>query len=116
MGILVYDGSEFTIDDRVLAHVQLAVSIKLRRGESFLLNWNTNPDNGSSRVSLWLSPAVPLQFHFYGSRQPQLNRAWLDVLTELAFTARGMLIVSEADAEAVKAGTLALDDVHPMVI
>lgn len=117
MGLLVYDSSnEFTIDDRALAHLQLAIATKLRRGESFLLSWHTATENGSGRVSLWIAPSIPLQFIFFGSRQPQLNRVWLDVLTELSFTARGMLLVSENDAEAVKAGVLGIDEVNGMVI
>ncbi|HRN28975.1 MAG TPA: hypothetical protein PK781_03085 [Terrimesophilobacter sp.] len=117
MGILVYGhGVEHRIDDRVLAHLQLVIATKLRRDEPFLLSWHTGTDEGSGRVSLWMSPAIPLQFVFFGSRQPQLNRAWLDVLTELAFTPRGLLVISETDAEAVKSGELAIDDAPGMVL
>ena len=117
MGLFVYaNGNEFTIDDRVLAHLQIVTSTKLRRGESFMLNWHTDPEHGSGRVSLWVSPSTPLQFVFFGSRQPQLNRAWLDALSELSFTARGLILISESEAEAVKAGTLAIDDVTGLVI
>lgn len=117
MGILVYGhGVEHRIDDRVLAHLQLVTASKLRRNESFMLGWHTRTDEGSGRVSLWMSRAIPLQFIFFGSRQPQLNRTWLDVLTELAFTPRGLVVISESDAEAIKAGDLAIEDAPGMVL
>lgn len=111
MGVLLYGvGPEYEIEDRVLAHLKVVIGAKLRRQESFFLSWTNNPEAGSGRVSLWLSPSIPLQFRFFGSRQPQFNRVWLEVLTELSHTSRGLVIVSESDAEAVKAGTMAIED------
>ena len=37
MGTLRYEMEEFSFDDRVLAHVQIVISTKLRRGENFFL-------------------------------------------------------------------------------
>lgn len=104
-------GTEYEIDDRTLAHLKVVIAAKLRRQENFFLSWTNEPEAGSGRISLWLSPSIPLQFRFYGSRQPQLNRAWLEVLTDLSHTARGLIIVSEAEAEAVKAGAMPIDEV-----
>lgn len=111
MGVLIYGpGSEYEVEDRTLTHLKVVIQAKLRRQEHFFLSWTNGPDAGSGRVSLWLSPGIPLQFRFHGSRQPQLNRAWLEVLTELSQTSRGLVVVSESDAEAIKAGTLAIED------
>ena len=55
-------------------------------------------------MSLWLSPSVPLEFRFAGSRPPQLNPVWLEVLAEMANTARGLVLVSETEAEAIHRG------------
>lgn len=113
MGVLLYgSGTEYEIEDRILAHLKFVIAAKLRRQENFFLSWSTEPDAGSGRISLWLSPNIPLQFRFYGSRQPQLSRAWLEVLTELSNTSRGLIIVSEAEAEAVKAGTLSIEEIQ----
>src|SRR5690606_19986118 len=101
---------------RVLAHLQLVTATKLRRNESCTLSWHTGTDEGSGRVSLWSAPAIPLQFVFFSSPQPQLHRAWLDVLAALAFTPHGLLVIAESAGEAVKAGELAIDDAPGMVL
>lgn len=117
MGILKYGvGNEHELDDRILAHLKVVIAAKLRRNESFFLTWSISTSVGSGRVSLWISPAVPLQLTFFGSREPQLNRAWIDVLAELSHSPRGLVLISEADAEAVKSGALALDGVDSLVL
>lgn len=99
MGYLVYGaGAEYEIDDRTLAHLKIAVISKLRRQESFLLNWAVGVDDGSGRVSLWLSPAIPLQFRFFGNRPPALNQDWLTALARSAHSSRGMILMGEDEA------------------
>ena len=44
---------------------------KLRRSESFM--FDVEIGDGSGRRSFWMHPAVPIQFHFFGSRQPRIN-------------------------------------------
>ncbi|WP_144717463.1 DUF7882 family protein [Agrococcus jejuensis] len=105
MGHLTYAGAtEYQIEDRMLAHLKTVIASKLRRQESFLVSWTVEPDSGSGRVSLWMSPSVPLEFRFAGSRPPQLNGVWLEVLAEMANTARGLVLVGEAEAEAIHRG------------
>ncbi|MFC7430963.1 MULTISPECIES: hypothetical protein [unclassified Agrococcus] len=99
MGQLIYAGAtEYAIDDRLLAHVKVAVAAKLRRQESFLLSWDIDLQHGSGRVSLWMSPAIPLEFKFSGSRVPELSQVWLEALMETANSSRGMVLLTEADA------------------
>ena len=88
----------------MLAHLKTVVAAKLRRQESFMVSWTVEPDSGSGRVSLWMSPPVPLEFRFAGSRPPQLNPVWLEVLAEMANTARGLVLVGEQEAEAIHRG------------
>lgn len=96
MGYLLYDGAnEFEFEDRTLAHMKSAIGMKLRRQESFFLNWTNDPDQGSGRLSLWMSPTIPLIFRFSGSRPPTLNQKWVQVLLELANTPRGMTAIRE---------------------
>lgn len=100
MGFLSYGGThEYEFEDRTLAHLKVAITTKLRRQECFLLSWNTPVEQGSGRVSLWLSPHIPLIFRFSGSRSPQMSQSWLNVLSELANTPRGLIVVSEEEAE-----------------
>ncbi|WP_241156264.1 hypothetical protein [Leucobacter chromiireducens] len=91
---------EYEFEDRLLAHLKVVIGQKLRTQESFFLNWSKTPEQGSGRVSLWLSPHVPIGFRFAGSRSPELNPTWVRVLTARSHTARGLTILSEEDAEA----------------
>ncbi len=100
MGHLIYGGTqEFEFEDRTLAHVKVAITVKLRRQESFLMSWVVPSEKGGGRVSLWISPSIPLIFQFSGSRAPQLNKVWIDALSELSHTPRGLVLLSEKDAE-----------------
>lgn len=100
MGFLIYAGkSEYEFEDRVLAHLKVAVGMKLRRQESFFLSWSNPVEHGSGRLSLWVSPGIPLVFRFSGSRAPELNPAWLEVLNDLSHTPRGLIMISENEAE-----------------
>jgi len=100
MGSMIYGAStEYTFDDRLLSHLKIAIVSKLRLGDSFLLNWSVSADEGSGRMSLWMSPSVPLQFHFKGSKAPELNRVWLEALERSSHSLRGMIVMSEKEAE-----------------
>lgn len=111
MGHLVYaNSSSYEFDDRVLAHLKVVVSSKLRRHESFYLNWVNEAHTGSGRMTLWISPDVPLAFHFSGSRPVRLDQIWLEVLAQLAHTVRGLTVISEEEAHAMRANAKAEDD------
>ena len=99
MGYLIYGGTqEYEFEDRTLAHLKVAMTMKLRRQESFLMSWVNPAEKGGGRLSVWLTPNIPLVFRFAGSRSPELNKHWLDVLNELSHTPRGLIVVSEQDA------------------
>ena len=73
MGMLVYNGRmTLTIDDRVLAHLQVVVINKLRRRESFTFTI----DDGAQEAVCWIGPSIPLEFVYSGNRRPLLNREW----------------------------------------
>ncbi len=105
MGMLIYgSGDEYEIDDRALAHLKAVIGAKLRRQEGFFLSWANDAEHGSGRRSLWLSPSIPLQFRFFGSRPPELNRAWLEVLSETSHSPRGLQLIPESEVERHLAG------------
>lgn len=106
MCALIYGpGPVYDMDDRTLAHVKLAVVAKLRRQESFLLSWPNSVDQGSGRVSLWMSPTMSLQFQFAGSRPPAINRAWVLAMLDSSHSDRGVLIEPETEAGKAAAPT-----------
>ncbi|MBG6108800.1 ATP-dependent DNA ligase [Frigoribacterium sp. CG_9.8] len=82
MGQLVYSNANPGIEfhDRTLAHLQIVIMImimimiKLRRGESFGFCFDHGASAGSGRTTIWLSPAIPLQFIYLGSRDPSINK------------------------------------------
>jgi hypothetical protein len=80
MGTLRYHNEDFSFDDRMLAHVQIVISTKLRRGENFFLTWSVPAGNGSGRHALWIDNGVPLHITYSGSRAPQINREWIEAL------------------------------------
>jgi hypothetical protein len=104
VGYLVYDNAtQYAFDDRTLAHLKIAITSKLRMQESFLLSWLVPAEEGSGRVSIWISAAIPLQFLYSESKPPPLNRKWLDALARSSHGTRGMIVMSESDAEAIAA-------------
>ena len=96
MGRFIYDGAtRGDFEDRALAHLQLVIGAKLRRGESFHFTWRAAPSTGAGRTAVWLNPAPPLVLRFAGSRQPSLNPAWIDALTMVASSPGGLHLVPE---------------------
>jgi hypothetical protein len=103
MGVLHYGlgmpiGRPLEIDDRTLAHFQIVMVTKLRRGETFVFEWASPPSAGSGRTTLWMAPAIPLRFEYHGSRAPQINREWLELLAATAQSLKGLHLVEEPAA------------------
>ena len=99
MGRFIYDtmANSVDIDDRTLAHLRIVVMNKLRRSEAFM--FDVEIGDGSGRRSFWIHPSVPLQFHFFGSRNPRINRAWIEELMQSASGPNGLSIVPEPSEE-----------------
>lgn len=114
MGALVYGSVplEFEFEDRVLAHLQVVIASKLRRGESFTFVW----DDGAAerqRRAVWLHPSIPLYFQFVSAVEPeQLNRRWLESLAASANSGPGLRLLPEPDASPIK-GTAKDDALIP---
>ena len=104
MGKFVYDGLvKADFDDRVLAHLQVVIGAKVRRGESFHFSWRDDSSIGDGRTTVWIHPGASLVYKFYGSKQPAINRAWVDALVFTANSPAGLHVVPEPpdSAEAV---------------
>ncbi|TFB48148.1 ATP-dependent DNA ligase [Cryobacterium tagatosivorans] len=97
MGSLTYDKFTIEFDDRMLAHLQIVIVQKLRRGESFVFSWRNAPEAGDGRSAIWLHEAIPLYFRFSGSRSPEINVQWVAALTRTANGSQGLLAIGESD-------------------
>lgn len=98
MGTLSYNGENFEIDDRVLTHLQIVISTKLRRGENFFLSWPLPVERGSGRHAIWVDNGVPIHFYYSGSRAISINRDWIEAMIVSAGRASGLVLVDEASA------------------
>ena len=97
MGTLLYGnpGIVITFDDRALMHLQIVISTKLRRRESFIFTWSDSADEGSGRSAIWLDPTSTLYFRYFGSRTPSINRDWIEALMLSANSAGGLVFIAE---------------------
>ncbi|MDQ1085367.1 MULTISPECIES: ATP-dependent DNA ligase [Microbacterium] len=98
MGKFIYDSNiKVEFEDRLLAHLQAVIMAKVRRGETFTFTWKDDISTGGGRTCVYIHSGVSLVFKFHGGRTPQLNPAWLHVLTYNANSGRGLYVVSEPD-------------------
>lgn len=96
MGKFTYAGrTKADFDDRALAHLQVVITNKLRRGESFSFTWRDDVSTGGGRTAVWLHPALALTFSFSGSRSPSINRSWVEALAITANSPAGLYLVPE---------------------
>ena len=96
MGKFIYD-SEIRVDfdDRLLFHLQVVITTKLRRGEAFTFMWKDDSSIGDGRTMVWLHEGSSLVYKFYGSRVPKINRSWIEALTHVANSQSGLYVVPE---------------------
>ena len=104
MGKFIYDSMvKVDFEDRLLAHLQLVIGAKLRRGESFHFTWKDDASIGDGRTVVWVHPRVSLLYKFHGSRRPAINRAWVEALMYTANSPTGLYTVPEPAEDSVTA-------------
>ena len=81
MGTLTYSGAVVEFDDRLLAHLQIVIIQKLRRGDSFAMSWIDSVAVGNGRSSIWLHPQTDLYVKFAGSRAPAAASGSVGLMT-----------------------------------
>jgi len=96
VGTLFYDGDGYEVDDRTLVHLQLAISTKLRRRESFFLTWAVPIEQGSGMHTIWIDNGIPIHFYYSASRPTDINRAWLEALVVSSGRSFGAYLIPEA--------------------
>ena len=99
MGFLHYGDRNFAMQDRQLAHLQVVIAMKLRRGENFFLAWVNEPAAGSGRNVIWIDNGIPIFCEYDGNRIPNINREWIETLAASAATNYGLQITPEGGVE-----------------
>ena len=82
-------------DDRVLAHLQVVIGAKQRRGESFSFTWKDDVSVGDGTTSVWIHPRCTIAYKFYGGRKPVINRAWVEQMMLTANSTKGLFVTAE---------------------
>lgn len=95
MGKLHYANQIFEMDDRMLAHLQLIIGVKLRRGENFFMAWKAHPSSGEGRRAIWIDNGVSICFEYASSHELQLNMEWAEKLADSAGKGGGLTIMAE---------------------
>jgi len=97
VGTLYYgdSGTPIGIDDRALAHVKVAITTKLRRGESFTLSWVHPQGEAPGRSTIWVHPSISLRFVFDSPDPADLSRHWVEELMRSANSTGGITLVEE---------------------
>lgn len=93
MGHLYYGAQNpIEIPDRILAHLRVVATTKLRRNESFTLTWRHPGSEAGGRTSLWIQPAIPLRFDFESDDSEQLDQKYLQSMADAAYTTAGLVL------------------------
>ena len=96
LGTLVYSRyQEYEFDYRTLAHLRVVIAARLRRRESFFLVWTRRDAHGSSSISLWITPSVPLVFRFPEGEGERLSRRWIEQLMRSPSVNRDLVVMPE---------------------
>lgn len=92
MGTLTYGFSNtaITFDDRILTHLHMVITSKLRRRESFSLTWFDA--TGGGRNSVWLDASIPLFFSFQSGEPIDVNRLLVESLASSANGPHGLVL------------------------
>jgi hypothetical protein len=93
MGVLSYGGTDYLFDDWLLAHIQVVITTKLRRRESFALSWMPEGDGG--REAVWVDNGLHIRFRYDDATIAPLNREWLEALMDGTYRPNGLLVMPE---------------------
>lgn len=100
MGRFMYGdmpSDSYRMDDRTLAHVELAISAQLRLGNAFPFTLDgEHVPAGRGRHVLWLHPSIPIQFRYQADRRAiRINPRWVSSMSMSAGGDYGLRITAE---------------------
>jgi hypothetical protein len=91
-----------SIDDRLLAHIEVVVLSRLRRNNAFALRWTEAGGEQPGRRTIWIHQGTDLCFEYDAAEQGELDRELLDQLAKAADSNGGINL--RTDAREVPAG------------
>jgi len=96
MGRLKYDNTSgpISIDDATLAHVKIVIATKLRRQESFMMTWHPREGGDTGRLTVWIHPAIPLQFLFTSADSLPVEKHRIEEMMR-GLNATGELVIDD---------------------
>jgi hypothetical protein len=94
MGRLYYGYSADAIEmpDRILSHLRVLTTTKLRRSESFSVTWRHADGTAEGRSTIWLHCSIPLRFEFDSAEAEVIDRAYLESLAQSASSSGGLTL------------------------
>ena len=94
MGYLFYgdNAAPIRVPDRLLAHLKVVITTKLRRRESFTLSCLHDSEAPTGRSALWLQEAIPLRFVFDNAEAEELDPHLLREFAEQATMSGGLTV------------------------
>ncbi len=95
MGRMTIDSASLRLDDRVLAHLEVVIVTKLRRGEPFAFTWSHGVEVGGGREAKWVHPACDIDFRFDGRGPERINPRWVEALLSAANSPSGLRMLPE---------------------
>ncbi|GAB3602318.1 DUF7882 family protein [Microbacterium aureliae] len=96
MGRLTYGGVvTLEIEERTLAHLQIVINQKLRRGEPFHLTWAHDTYEGGGRTSIWIHPGARLVYRFQIRGRHEINHRWIEEMLRAANSTGGLYVMPE---------------------
>ncbi|MGM1016651.1 MAG: hypothetical protein ACQEW8_03830 [Actinomycetota bacterium] len=103
MGRLKYDGTSgpIPIEDETLAHLRIVIGMKLRRQESFMMTWRPREDGPDELSTVWIHPAIPLQFGFDSADAIKIDSRRIAKIME-TLNATGELLLDHLSDQAVR--------------
>ena len=94
MGTMTHGNVSVEFEDRMLSHLQIVIVQRFRRGEPMVMSWLDSLAVGDGRSSIWMTPTLPVYFKFAGSRVPEIDRDWLQQLSDSAGSSTGLIVTS----------------------
>nr|WP_329608005.1 hypothetical protein [Microbacterium sp. KUDC0406] len=81
--------------------MKVVIATKLRRQESFMMTWLHPDGEPDARITIWIHPAIPLQFGFDRAEVPPLSAARVKaMMTRLNATGELNLNLLEEEPDA----------------
>jgi hypothetical protein len=97
VGTLFYGQRPYKVEDRLLAHLQVLISLKLRRRENFFLSWPRGAADGGGRISVWIDNGMHIACEYDGGRPPTIQRDWVETMAESAGSSLGLRIGEDGE-------------------